>query len=148
MRRSLLVLIASVVLALPALSADAPRASTPLGADLLLFEQAVKWEVVSQAWVARRPGWLETVGRSTDPRELAAAVAQLEGHMGWGSVQESWRKRRDGWLAEAKRADSMAAGARLLLELEAVTRWESVQPAWKDVRPAWEGRLASIAKRR
>ena len=148
MRRSLLTLLASVVLALPAISADAPRAATPLGADLLLFEQAVKWDVVSQEWVARRPGWLEKVGRSTDPRELAAMVAQLEGHMGWSSVKESWRERRDGWLAGAKRADTLAAGARLLLELEAVTRWEAVQPAWKDVRPAWEGRLTSIAKGR
>src|SRR5689334_17117275 len=75
------------------------KSATPLGAEILMFERAVKWDVVSPKWVERRPGWIGSTARSTDPNQLATAVSLLETNMGWSSVQPAWRERRDGWLA-------------------------------------------------
>jgi hypothetical protein len=127
-------------------SADPTQAATPVGTHLLMFERAVKWEVVSKKWVAMRDGWMSDVASAENPADLAEATLALESHMDWSSVEAAWKKRRASWVEDVKRTSTMREAAMLLLELEANTLWSAVQTAWKDHRETWVRGLTRVAE--
>jgi hypothetical protein len=110
---------------------------------LLVFEENVKWEAVSNDWARQRDAWIGAVKSARGPADVAAQLRVLETAMQWQSVEESWRGRRDGWVAEMQAARTSVAVARGLLELETATKWSAVEPAWRELRDNWVARLQS-----
>ncbi len=104
---------------------------------LLLFEQYIKLDVLSDDWDEKHDDWVETVRGASNASEVGAQVAALETAMDWKSVENSWRKRRDGWISDLEGATSVRAVAKALLELEQATRWTAVDDGWKELRDNW-----------
>ena len=116
------ILLSAAIAAACAVSTGAHAQTSPLGAALIAFEEAVTWEAVSGDWRGIRPGWVQQASAAKTPQEIAVLMVQLETSMDWSAVEEArWRVRREPWLAEAQRAGTAAEVARLLLELEART---------------------------
>jgi hypothetical protein len=144
MRVSMIVT-AAVVIAAPvsAWAADPLKAATPLGAEVLAFEGALRQEAVP-GWSAQRATWARLVSETASPQVLSTTILTLEQSLGWEAVESAWKARRTGWVNDMKRADSMAAVAKLLMELEGNTRWSAVRETWKKDREGWVRRVAAI----
>ncbi len=134
---------AGLFLMLIAMAVHPAVAQVPRDA-LLVFEENVKWEAVSNDWAGQRDAWVKAVKSARGPADVAAQLLVLETAMGWQAVEESWRGRRDGWVSEMQAARTSAAVAHGLLELETATKWSAVEPAWRGLRDDWVARLQSV----
>jgi hypothetical protein len=125
-------------------SAQSAVTVSELAGSLALFGVSIKWENMSEGWVARigtltdgnlSPGWMRDVGTATNLNTLVDLLIELETATKWEATEDGWRTRRDAWLAELRALKTASGNSTTTTSAAATTAAPSRQASSPRVEP-------------